>query len=778
MKPEIQWVRIILWVFLALFCLPDALKAQKIKGYVYGIEQGDTVPLFMANIYWRGVAKGTQSKSDGSFVIDKVEGVRELIVQYIGYQRDTFFVYGIKQLTCVLQPELELMTVTKTARINAQKLDMKSITNTRGLNEKALQKAPCCNLAESFENTPSIDISFTDALTGTRHIQMLGLAGKYSVISQELIPKIRGLHAINGLHLIPGPWLEGIQITKGSGPVTSGFESISGQINLELKMPEDTDPLFINFYTNQGGRTEINLIRAMRFNHGISTALFVHGNIWPIAWDMNKDGFADITTGGQFNVLNRWKYQGEKGLESILGAHWVEDEKFGGNLDFARERNTSLKSDFPFAIHQRQRYREVFMKTGYVFPEKPNHSMGLQVMFNDFRNTAAFGSRQWNGFQERFYGNFIYQWSDGSEKHTLKAGGLVQGERTRETVQLPMVYYFEGNPAVLPLLERKEWSGGGFTEYLYKPGERLMLSTGLHAVYNQLFEEVLLNPRIHMRIKATEQTTLRVSAGRGVQPAFVFTENMGAFASARSWQITGSNPNRPYGMELEKAWNTGISLSKSFRLDYREGSVNVDYFYTSFQNQVVADWYESASSLHIYQLNGRSQAHSFQAELDYELIRRLEMHLAYRYNEARTDFSRGFLLKPLMPVHRAFANFAYSTKTNWLFDFTVQRFGRARLPYTGDNPEQYQLPSWSSSFYLMHFQITRKWKNRLEIYAGGENALNYRQANPILAPDGGGVSPQFDASMVWAPIFGRMFFAGMRWSLPKSNENPEIRIAE
>lgn len=767
MKILHQWSRAALWFALLSLCIPSGASAQKLKGAVYGIEQGDTVPLFMANVYWRGVSKGTQSKQDGSFVIDRVEGTDELIVQYIGYLRDTIRVEGLKQVVVVLQPELELMTVTKTARINAQKLDMQSITTTRGLNEKALQKAPCCNLAESFENTPSIDISFTDALTGTRHIQMLGLAGKYSVISQELIPKIRGLHAINGLHLIPGPWLEGIQITKGSGPVTSGFESVSGQINLELKKPEDTDPLFVNVYANQGGRSEINLIKALRMKHGISTALFVHGNIWPIAWDMNNDGFADMTTGRQLNLLNRWKYQGSKGLESILGFHWVEDEKFGGNLGFAREKNAALVNDFPFAIHQKQRYREVFMKTGYVFPENPSHSMGLQVMLNDYRNKASFGSREWSGTQERFYGNFIYQVNDAGEKHTLKTGLLLQVERTGETVQLPMVFFAGQNPAVLPHLNRTEWVGGGFMEYLYKPGEKFMISPGVHAVYNHLYEQMLFNPRLHMRYQPEKRTTIRLSAGRGTQPSFVFTENMGAFASARSWRISGNNTNRPYGLELEKAWNTGISFARNFRLDYREGNLNIDYFFTSFEQQVVADWYESASVLHIYQLDGRSRAHSFQVELDYELIRRLEMHVAYRYNEARTDFSRGFMLKPLMPMHRSFINFAYSTKTRWLFDATLQRFGRARLPYTADHPEQYQLPDWTSAFFLMHFQVTRKFKNRLEIYAGGENMLNYRQDNPILASESGGNSPYFDASMVWAPIFGRMFFAGMRWTLKK-----------
>ena len=115
---------------------------------------------------------------------------------------------------------------------------------------RQLTKAACCNLSESFETSPAVDVSYTDAVTGIKQIQLLGLAGSYTQITTENTPEIRGLVGSYGLTFIPGPWIEGIQLTKGTGSVVNGYESIAGQINVEEKKPDKMDRLLLNAYLN------------------------------------------------------------------------------------------------------------------------------------------------------------------------------------------------------------------------------------------------------------------------------------------------------------------------------------------------------------------------------------------------------------------------------------------------------------------------------------------------------------------------------------------------
>jgi len=757
----------LLWLLLLL--TPVSAFSQSLNGVVLGLEGKDTIPLYMANIWWADQSSGTQSDEKGRFTIQQNKQDNRLIFQYVGYERDTILA-NTQFLRVIMQPEQELKTFVKAARIDAQKIEVQSLALTRDLTEKTLRKAPCCNLAESFENTPAVDISYSDALTGARRIEMLGLAGKYALITRELIPVFRGFSGANGMAFIPGQWLSGIQLTKGAGPVTSGPESISGHINVELKKPENADPLFVNIYSNQGLRTELNLIGAASVNDQLSTAVFLHGNARPMAWDMNKDGFSDMPVGQQFNVLNRWKYQGDNGYEGMLSVHYVNDKKRAGDMNFVKERiwpQDILTSNFP--VDQNQESFDAFLKAGRVFGEKNLQSFGLQTQFSHYTNDSRFRTTNWSGVQNRFYLNFIYQISDSEERHTFKMGPNMWVETSMENVFGDIVFSHPRFPWEPLNFDRQEQVYGAFAEYSWKSAsEKMNFSYGMYAGRNLLFERTFLAPRAHFRWEFLPKTVLRASAGRGIQSPSVFTDNFGALASNRRWILYRVNSSLPYGLEQEIANNYGISIQRNFKWLFREGNLQLDYFFTGFEQQVVADWYESSRELHLYMLNGNSRAHAFQVEWNWEPMRRFELHAAYRYHEIRTDYRRGYLLKPLVPLHRTFLNAAYTTKNNWMFDFTLQYFGRSRMPYTGNSPEAYRLSNWTDPYPLAHAQISKSWKKRTELYFGAENLLNFRIPRAIVGETGN--SPYFDSSMIWGPVFGRMFFLGLRWTPIEKNK--------
>ena len=619
---------------------------------------------------------------------------------------------------------------------------------TETMGESELLKAACCNLSESFETNPSVDVSFTDAVTGTRQIQLLGLAGPYSQITRENIPHIRGLAAIHGMSLVPGAWIESIQLNKGAGTVINGFESIAGQINVELRKPENADRVFLNLYANEGGRLEANANFAHKFKNGKwSTGLLLHGKNASIRQDRNSDGFLDNPLGTHLIALSRWKYIGPDGLRIQLGLKASHMDKLGGQVDFVPEDR--LHSNIWGMKLDLQRL-EGWAKIGKVFADKPWQSLGLQLSGSNHVQESYFGSNEYQAEQQSLYANFLFQSIIDNTNHSFRTGASLQYDYYQELLN--------GNP-----YNRKEIVPGAYFEYTYNFLTRFGLVAGLRGDYHNLFGP-FVTPRFHMRYALTEKTILRASAGRGQRTASIISENNGLLASSRQWLIQGEDPDKPYGLEPEVAWNFGLNLTQYFRLDYRDGRLSVDFYQTHFQNQIVVDLDQNPQQVVFYNLDGTSYSNSFQAQLDYELIKRLDFRLAYRWYDVKTTYGETLLEKPLISSHRAFLNLAYQTRDYWKFDYTFNWQGSKRLPFTGSNPEAYQLAERSPAFILMNAQISKTWREKLELYAGVENLLNFRQTNPILSSDQP-FGPYFDSTLIWGPIFGRNIYLGLRYKI-------------
>ena len=280
-------------------------------------------------------------------------------------------------------------------------------TNTTLLTSKELLKAACCNLAESFETNPSIDVNFSDALTGTKQIKMLGLTSPYLMITEENIPSVRGASQAYGLSFTPGTWVESIQITKGAGSVVNGYESISGQINTELIKPVNNIPFFLNVYGSSDSRFEMNT----HFNKMISdkwlTSLFVHGNARVAKNDMNNDGFLDSPLAKQINILNRWQYADtQKGWVSFVNFRYMQDEKQTGETNFDPKKDRGFTNLWGSEINTER--LNVSAKIGYVFPNMPFQSFGFQNAFDSHNQESYFGKNLYNIKQSSYYSNLIF----------------------------------------------------------------------------------------------------------------------------------------------------------------------------------------------------------------------------------------------------------------------------------------------------------------------------------------------------------------------------------
>ncbi|WP_318641156.1 TonB-dependent receptor plug domain-containing protein [Flavobacterium ardleyense] len=625
--------------------------------------------------------------------------------------------------------------------------------NSATLSSKELLKAACCNLAESFETNPAIDVNYADAITGTKQIKMLGLTSPYLLISEENVPSVRGASQAYGLSFTPGTWVESIQITKGAGSVVNGFESISGQINTELLKPMDDIPFYLNVYGSSDARFEVNTHLTHKLSEKWATSLLLHGNTRVSKNDMNDDGFLDNPLSKQINFLNRWQYvDAQKGWVSFINLRYMDDEKQMGQLDFNKDRDRGTTNFWGAEINTER--LDVSAKLGYVFPDMPYQSIGFQTAYNTHNQESYFGLRTYDIKQNSFYSNLILN-------------SIISNTMNKFAVGVNFTYdeyseYFSNLD-----LSRIDNSLGAFFEYTYDNADDFSFVAGLRADgHNRL--GFFLTPRLHVRYNPWDQAVLRVSAGRGKRAANIFAENQQLLASSRSFDIQNNNGDI-YGLNPEIAWNYGISFMQKFNLFTKSAEVVFDFYRTDFQNKVVTDLYQSPQQVAFYDLEGSAYANSFQAEFNLEIIKHLDLRTAYKFYDISTDYTSGKMQQPLQAEHRFFANLGFQTHIldkgqQWKFDVTYNWNGEQKLPFTATNPVEYRLPENSPSYSLVNAQITRTFSSTFEIYVGGENIGNYKQANPILGSDAP-FGTYFDSSIVYAPVFGQMYYAGLRFKI-------------
>ena len=721
-----------------------------LKGVVLESDKkGVFTPLSGASVVWLGTTNGTTTDSTGVFAIKHETGVSRLVVSYTGYSSDTLSVTDMKELKIILATNKKLSEVIVTSKQRSTYLSAIDPIRTQVMTGRELLKAACCNLSESFETNPSVDVSYNDAVTGSKQIQLLGLSGNYTQLTVENLPGPRGIATALGLNSIAGPWVESIQLTKGIGSVANGYESIAGQINVELKKPENSERFYANAYVNDFGKTDFNLNLAKKVGKKWATGLLLHDDFLTNKnLDFNKDGFRDLPTGNQFSLINRWKYDDGKGFLTQFGIKVLKDRRTGGETDFNAASDKNTTNHYGLGINT-DRY-EAFAKIGYVFPEKKYKSIGLQLSGIDHEQNSYFGLTTYNAKQQNFYSNLIYQSIINNTNHKFRTGISFLYDKYNEDFKLNNY-------------KRKEIVPGAFFEYTYTHTDKFSVVAGLRADHNNLFG-FFVTPRLHIRYAPVKGTTIRLSAGRGQRTANIFAENTSVFVSSRQVNIIGAELGKAYGLNPEVAWNKGISIDQKFKLFHREGLLSLDYFRNDFTNQVVVDL-ENAREVKFYNLQGKSYSNSFQAELNFEPVKKFDIRLAYRYFDVKTTYSGKLLQRPLIANNRAFANFAYATN-GWKFDYTINYNGRKRIPNTLDNPVQYQRDLYSPNFLLMNAQISKTVgkKHPMDFYIGGENLGNYYQKNVIVAA-GQPFSPYFDASLVWGPVTGSMFYAGWRFKL-------------
>lgn len=732
------------YIFLIFFSLLLYPVQAKVRGVV---KDSAGEPLPGANVAWVNTKIFTVTAEDGSFSVDKPKDSETLVISYIGFENDTIHVDSENvKLEIVLREGLSLGEVNVVRRRFGTTKLRSSAMNVDIISSAELSRAACCNLGESFVTNPSVDVSYSDAATGAKQIKLLGLSGTYVQMMTENIPNYRGAAAPYGLGYVPGPWMQSIQVSKGSSSVKNGYESITGQINVEFKKPQlpEADWVSANLFASSTGRYEANADATLKLSKRWSTSLLAHYENETMAHDANHDGFADIPRVEQYNLWNRWAYMGDHYVFQA-GIKALSEWRNSGQVNHGGNPGQEL---YKIGIDTR-RY-EAFTKNAYIFNKEKNTNLALILQGTFHNQDAVYGHKLYDVDQTNVYASLLFE-TEFSKQHSLSTGlsfnydGYDQRYRLTNDVELPRLKSFE-----------KESVPGAYVQYTYNLEDKLILMGGIRGDYSSM-HGFFVTPRAHVKYNPNEFVNFRLSAGKGYRTNHVLAENNYLLASSRKVKIAGD-------LDQEEAWNYGASISSYIPLFGKTLNLNAEYYYTDFLKQVVVDMDTDPHEIAFYNLNGRSYSHVFQVEANYPLFKGFTLTAAYRFTDAKTTYNGELKERPLTSRYKGLVTASYKTPLEiWQFDATLQLNGGGRMP------SRYILedgtPSWSArygSFEQLSVQITRYFR-RWSIYVGGENLTNFKQKNPIIdAANPWGEN--FDSTMIWGPVHGAKAYIGIRFN--------------
>lgn len=712
---------------------------QTISGFV--VENGK--PVVGVNVYIEKTTTGTATDPNGFFELLVSQDLlnESVIFSYVGYQTRQFKVNQIKGNFV-----LEMIPATfEGVEIEGKKHDRSFIEpmNIQVISSADLTKSACCNLSESFDRNIGVDVSYSDAVTGAKKLNMLGLDGKYTQIMFENMPFIRGLANTYGLMYVPGPFMRAIAINKGAGSVTNGYESVTGQINFEYKKPYNSERFYLNLFGTRHGMFELNTNVTHRFNNKLSTAFFVHGSLQKFNHDENGDTFLDMPLNERINVMNRWYYESDKGFEFQAGINYVYDDRRSGQV-FSKKHNHGLTENMTlYRADVVNRKYDAYAKTAFHFDKNTGKSLGIQYRYTHHATSGWYGNNVYSGLEDYANVNLIFMTPMNKEHQTMKLGASYLYDNFREN-------FADIN------LERVEMVPGIFGEYTYQDNEKVSLVAGLRLDMHNL-HGAWLSPRLNFKYNFQPDFVMKISAGRGYRTPNIFAENAPAFVSSRVYTVAPD-------LGFESAWNFGAGLFKEFYLGNKIANFSTNYFRTDFTNQVIVD-FETPGELSFYNLDGKSYSNSYQVEFGVEVVRGLELSAAYKFEDVNVTFNSGLKTAPYIPRHRVLLTADYESKDrNWRVNVNAHLNGKTRIPSTSSNPIEFQRPEESVNFVIINAQVTRVL-NKWEVYVGGENLTNFWQDNPIIAANDP-FGRYFDSSMVWGPLGGPRIYFGFRYSLP------------
>jgi hypothetical protein len=727
-------------------------QSQLLYGNVFN-QNGE--PLIGATIQWDGETEGTVTDVNGDFALLKKNAAANLLIQYVGYEAVLIEILPHEDSVFIRVDGIsELPTINVTGQSTDNFTSTLDPVNVESISSCELKKAACCNLAESFETNGAVDVMAQDAVTSATEIQMLGLRGIYTQLLLEKRPAFTGLGSPLALEYVPGTWVSGIQISKGTSTVQNGYSAIAGQINVELEKPWQAKPFFLNVFGATTERGEVNLHLNKKWTKALSTGLLLHGSTNRGAFDRNGDTFIDLPQKNTLDGVFRTYFVADK-FSTQLNVQALMDERNSGQIGFT----ASDPQRPPYLINQKNKRVDVFGKFGYIGFEDPNTSIGFIYNASWHKTDNSFGGKRYDGTQKSLYTNLLYATALPNDRHKLNFGASCQLDDYNE--------FLEETD-----FSRRERVPGAFAEYVFNGNRQTVKNNiprttgfgviaGIRLDHHNWFGW-LVTPRLNVKYNFNDNSILRLNAGRGLRTAQVLSENIALLASSRELITDQRN------LDMEDAWNAGLNFTQNFDLLGKKASFVADLYRTEFVNQVVMDMESQHGKVLFYNLDGRSFSNSLLLLTSINAVKGLHLKAAYKLNDVKITYHAGggegeLRQRPMNAIHRALITLDYETPgEQWMFNMNANFIGRQRFADAHNLPDNFaeNFTGKAPAYALLNAQITRRFR-QWELYLGGENLTGYRQEHAIVDwqnPYG----EYFDAMQVWGPLVGARGYAGIR----------------
>lgn len=700
------------------------------------VKDGDGNALVGANVVWVGTNSGTTTDVNGSFTLERKPDVNSVVISFVGFQNDTISFENADYAEVTLRGEITLGdVVVKSSRPG--RIQSRGAVNIETITTTELCRAACCNLGESFSTNPSVDVNYSDAATGAKQIKLLGLSGSYVQMLTENVPAFRGAAAPFSLGYIPGTWMHSIQVSKGAATVKNGYESITGQINVEYLKPQLDEELDVNLFLDSHLKFETNVEGNLHFNDALSTGLLAHyENMW-MEHDGNGDGFMDLPKVQQYDFMNRWMYKTDHYvMQAYVKA--LKEDRNGGQTEGQHQNHSKIDENPLYKINIGSERYEGVIKNAYIFDEIHNTNVALVLSGSIHKMNSLYGLRSYDVNNNNAYAQLMFE-TEFTPSHSISTGLSFNHDCFDERWKLLQ------NLVKAP----DENIGGVYAQYTFNYDDRFVFMAGLRGDYSDLYG-AFVTPRAHVKWSVSDLLKLRFSAGKGYRTPRPMLDNHTLLASSRDIIVDND-------LKQEEAWNYGATASFDIDIFDKCLIINLEYYYTNFINQVVTDVDSDIHQVHFYNLDGISYSHTFQIDATYPFFEGFSLLGAFRYNDVKTTINGKLRDKPLSSRYKGLVTATYKTPLEiWQFDLTLQINGDGRMPDGFGTFDAYP---------ILNAQIL-KWFRWGNIYIGGENLTNFKQKNPIIGchdPWG----EIFDATMIWGPVDGIMVYAGIKWKLTK-----------
>ncbi|CAG5006315.1 Vitamin B12 transporter BtuB [Dyadobacter sp. CECT 9275] len=745
-----------------LFCLLALnVRAQfKLSGKITLEEKNEAA--FGAAVFINELNMGTTADTAGHYTITAIpKGIYTLRISYVSLptiiEKKVLIDHNlVRDFTMKAGGNaLEEVVVTGTMK-EVSKLD--SPVPVDVITAKFIYKNPVPSIFDGLSYVNGVRPQLNCNVCNTGDIHINGLEGPYTMVLIDGMPMVSGLSTVYGLSGIPNSLIDRVEIVKGPASTLYGSEAVGGLINIITKNPSKAPAFSADAFSTTW--RDFNVDLGLKLTAGSKTTALIGINYFnyqnPI--DHNRDGFTDLTLQNRISVFNKWSFSRKNNKTANIAARYYYEDRWGGDMKW----NKSFRGGD--ALYGESIYTKRFELMGnYDLPTQ--EKLTLQYSFSSHDQNSVYGTVPFLADQKIAFAQLL--WDKVAGKHSLLFG-------------TPFRYtFYNDNTTATKYVDGRDHADKIFLPGIFVQDE---ISMGIHKIllgarydYNSRHGSIF-TPRAAYKVKLNQTDVIRLNFGRGFRIVNLFTEDHAALTGSR--QVIVKEALKP-----EQSWNANLNVVKKIVTGNSFVGFDASVFYTYFTNRILPDYDTNPNQIIYDNLDGYAVSKGISLNLDFNFAFPLKV-IAGGTVMDNYQYENGKRFRPVL-TEKVTAVWSVSyeiQKAGLSFDYTGNLYGPMRLPLLSeDDPRAGTSPVWS----LQNIQITKKFRNGLEIYGGIKNLLNFTppansiarshdpfdknvkfdDAGQVIATPDNPYRLTFDPSYVYAPNQGLRGFAGLRYTL-------------